>query len=154
MTSSANLRRSPTTVSLKVLGWLSVITAIGTILYWLNFFLLGSVHVVNEDWYLKFERAFPVADGWMALWTLLAGVAFLRGSLAANRCSLLAGSSMVFLALLDISFNVDNRLYAHTLTSSAMATETLINVWTLGFGGALIFVGWRDGSPAPSSSQS
>lgn len=143
MTSSANRQRPPTTVSLKVLGSLAIITAIGTLLYWLNFFLLGSVHVVNEDWYLKFERAFPVADGWMALWTLLAGIAFLRGSPQANRCSLLAGSSMVFLALLDISFNVDNGLYAQMFASSAMATETVINVWTLTFGVVLIAAGWQ-----------
>jgi hypothetical protein len=125
------------------MGWLAIVTAIGTLLYWLNFFLMGTVHVVNEDWYLKFERAFPVADGWMAICTLLAGIEFLRGSPYARRFALLAGSSMVFLALLDISFNVDNRLYAHTLTSSAMATEAAINVWTLLFGAVLIAVGWQ-----------
>ncbi len=135
MTSAEKSPRWPTTARhMKVLGWLSILTSVGTLLYWLNFFLFGTVHVVDEDWYLKFERAFPVADGWMAVCTLLAGVGFLRRSPQANRFALLAGSSLVFLALLDITFNVDNGLYAQTFTSSAMATEAAINVWTIVFG--------------------
>lgn len=125
------------------MGWLSILTSVGTLLYWLNFFLVGTVHVVDEDWYLKFERAFPVADGWMAVCTLLAGIGFLVRSRYANRFSLLAGSSMVFLALLDITFNLDNGLYAQTFTSSAMGMEAVINVWTLVFGAVSIAAGWR-----------
>ena len=56
------------------LGVLLSVTAVVTVAYWLDFFLRGSVQVVEEEWYLRFERAFPVADGWMAACCLVTAV--------------------------------------------------------------------------------
>ena len=47
------------------IGYL-LVTGIGTLLYWLDFFLAGSVRVRDDPVYLAFERAFPLADAWMA----------------------------------------------------------------------------------------
>jgi len=42
------------------------LTAGVTVLYWVVFFTSGEVHSTEEECYLAFERAFPLADGWMA----------------------------------------------------------------------------------------
>ena len=163
------MNRPRASVSMKLLGWLLIVTAVGTLLYWLDFFLAGTVDVVNDDWYLTFQRAFPAADAWMAACALIAGAGFLCGPKTplsagarraegdgdgvlrmprtyppwASRFSLLAGSSMVFLALLDITFNLGNGLYAYVSSSPEMGTEAVINLWSLSVGSIAIIVGWR-----------
>ena len=44
------------TVSVLLIG-----TAIGLIYYWIDFYIKGGVQVVNEDWYVRFQKAFPAA---------------------------------------------------------------------------------------------
>lgn len=44
-----------------VFAVLLIVTAVLTVGYWVVFFVRGSVNVVEEEWYIRFERAFPVA---------------------------------------------------------------------------------------------
>jgi hypothetical protein len=39
---------------------------------------------------------------------------------------------------MDITFNIQNKLYHHAGTSTEMKFEIFINIWALGFGIALI----------------
>ena len=48
------------------------VAAVGTTAYWIVFFTSGAVHVQDDAAYLAFERAFPLADGWMATCAALA----------------------------------------------------------------------------------
>jgi len=48
------------TVSVLLIG-----TAIGLIYYWIGFYVRGGVQVINEDWYIRYQKAFSVADLWM-----------------------------------------------------------------------------------------
>jgi hypothetical protein len=52
--------------------------------------------------------------------------------------ALITGSSLIFLGLMDITFNVQNNLYRHARTSTEMKFEVFLNIWALGFGVALI----------------
>jgi len=54
-----------------------------------------------------------------------------------------AGSSLLFLALLDITFNTENGLYALTPSNSSMVLEAVINVYTLVLGLTLLGYSWR-----------
>jgi len=117
---------------------LLILTAIGVVYYWSEFYLRGSVHTVKEDWYIKFERAFPPADIWMAACALAGAIGLLLGQTYGVVFSLLAASSLVFLALMDITFNIQNRLYHLVATLNQMRFELFINLWTLGLGIALI----------------
>ena len=117
---------------------LLILTAIGVVYYWSEFYLRGSVHTVKEDWYIKFERAFPPADIWMAACALAGAIGLLLGQTYGVVFSLLAASSLVFLALMDITFNIQNRLYHMVATLNQMRFELFINLWTLGLGIALI----------------
>ena len=117
---------------------LLILTAIGVVYYWSEFYLRGSVHTVKEDWYIEFERAFPPADIWMAGCALVGAIGLLLGQTYGAVFSLLAASSLVFLALMDITFNIQNRLYHLVATVNQMRFELFINLWTLGLGIVLI----------------
>jgi len=130
----------------RALGALLVLTAITTALYWVNYFTSGDVAVVAARWYTIFESSFPVADGWMALTALLAGLGYLFGWRQAGRFGLLAGSALLFLAAMDITFDVENHLYPLAAKSDAMKFEIVINAWSLALGLWTIAVSWRRAS--------
>jgi hypothetical protein len=123
---------------ITTMSTLLIITSIGVVYYWSDFYLRGSVHTIKEEWYIKFERAFPPADIWMAACALVGAIGLLTGQSYGIMFSLLAASSLIFLALMDITFNIQNKLYRLIATSNQMKFELLINLWTLGLGIALI----------------
>jgi len=130
----------PMTVILAVL---LIITALVMIYYWADFYLRGAVHVIEEDWYIKFEKAFPVADLWgLVVCSLLGAVGLLTEQPYGPFFSLLAAGSMIFLALMDITFNIENNLYPLIATSNQMVFELVIDLWTLVLGISLIAYLW------------
>ncbi len=54
---------------------------------------------------------------------------------------LIAGSSFVYLGLLDTLYNLENGKYASI--DGAMAVEVIINLFSLSFGPFLIIYVWR-----------
>ncbi|HEU4541980.1 MAG TPA: hypothetical protein VFR23_12710 [Jiangellaceae bacterium] len=117
---------------------LLLVTAVVTVAYWIDFFLHGTVNVVDEEWYLRFQRAFPVADAWMSACAVIGAVGLLTGSGVGVAFSLAAAGALVFLGLMDVTFNIDNGLYRHLATSAPMRAELVINVWTIGLGATLV----------------
>ena len=122
----------------RALGALLILTAAVTAYYWWSYFTGGDVMVLHERWYTAFESSFPVADGWMALCSLIAGVGFLTGGRLAAPFGLMAGSALLYLAAMDITFDVENHMYALAAANDAMKFEIFINasciilgVWTL-----------------------
>jgi hypothetical protein len=117
---------------------LLLVTAVGTTAYWVDFFARGSVNVVEEDWYVKFERSFPAADGFMSAAAAVAAVGLLADEPWGVAFALVAAGALVFLGLMDVTFNLENRLYRFLRSSWPMRSELVINVWTLGLGAALL----------------
>ena len=117
---------------------LLLVTAVGTAYYWIDFFLHGTVNVVDEEWYIRFQRAFPVADAFMSASSVVAAIGLLLGDSFGVAFSLVAAGALLFLGLMDVTFNVDNDLYRHLRTSSPMRGEAVINLWCLGLGIALL----------------
>jgi hypothetical protein len=114
-----------------------LLTALVTPLYWVVFFTLDDARLSGADWYLRFEQAFPAADGWMAVCCALGGVGLLRRSAWGPFFSLLAAGALVFLGLLDLSFEVQNGLWTFPGRSGAEMAAAAIDVWTLALGVAL-----------------
>jgi hypothetical protein len=126
-----------------ILAVLLIITALITVYYWTDFYLKGGVQVVEEEWYIKFEKAFVVADLWgITACSLLGAVGLITEQTYGPFFSLLAAGSMIFLALMDITFNIQNGLYPLIALSNEMAFELIINVWTLVLGITLIVHLW------------
>jgi len=127
----------------RILATLLIVSALVTVLYWLNYFTGGDVKTVDARWYTAFEDAFPVADGWLAATSLLAGIGLFRRARWAGAMCLLAGSALLYLAAMDITFDLENRLYTLVPTSAQMQFELLVNIWSLVLGGWTVAAGWR-----------
>jgi hypothetical protein len=127
----------------RILSLLLLLGAAVTIAYWVNYFVAGDVRVVPDLWYSAFEDSFPVADGWMSICMIAAGIGFWRGKRSAPLFGLMAGSALVYLAAMDITFNVERGLYRLLPTSSAMVTEAIINAASLALGITTLAMCWR-----------
>ena len=117
-------------------------TAVGLIYYWIDFYIKGGVQAVNEDWYTRFQKAFTVADLWTAVSALVAAIGLLAGQTYGVLFTFITASSLIFLGLMDVTFNIQNNLYRLMGKSSQMRFELFINLWTLGLGIALLVLFW------------
>ena len=86
--------------------------------------------------YLAFERAFPVPDLVLALALLAAGILLLMGHPAGRAPSLACAGALIFLGLLDASFNLQNGIYS--ASAAALAMNGLLNLWCVGLGTAIL----------------
>jgi len=130
-------------IARRTLSILLVLGAAVTGLYWWSYFTGGDVMVLHERWYTAFESSFPVADGWMALCMVAAGIGLWSGKAWGARAGLLAGSALIYLAAMDITFDVENAMYALAATNAAMKFEAFINTTTLALGIWTIAASWR-----------
>jgi hypothetical protein len=126
----------------RVLGALLIVGAIVTAFYWWSYFSGGDVMTTHERWYTAFESSFPVADGWMALCMAAAGAGFVMNRSWARPLGLMAGSALMYLAAMDITFNVENGMYALAGVNDAMKFEVFINVTTLILGVWTLAASW------------
>jgi hypothetical protein len=127
----------------RILAVLLLLSAIVTVLYWINYYSGGDVRVSDARWYTAYGSSFPVADGWMAVCLFAAGIGLRAGRPWGARFGLLAGSAMLYLAAIDITFDVENGLYALAAHSNPMKFEIAINVWSLALGVATVLLSWR-----------
>jgi hypothetical protein len=127
----------------RILGALLVVAALVTAFYWWSYYTGGDVRVVEARWYTAFESSFPVADGWMALCAALAGVGLILGRPFGPRFGLMAGAAILYLAAMDITFDVENGMYALAAANDAMKFEIFINVTCVILGVWTLAVSWR-----------
>jgi uncharacterized membrane protein (DUF2068 family) len=129
----------------KGIGWiigLLLFSCFAVVAYWTLFFTTGDVHARRDPVYIAFESAFPLADGWMALCALASAIGLWRQKDWGFLFGLLAGSSSIFLGLMDVLFNLNEGNYA--LGGAEMAIEVAINLATLGLGIVVIVYLWRN----------
>jgi hypothetical protein len=115
--------------------------ALATIAYWVEFFTSGRVRTSDDSAYVDFERAFPLADAYMAGAFLLAARNLRRQRIEAVPTGIAAGSAMVFLGGMDLLYNLQHRKFADR--TPEMAVETAIVAFSLGFGPLTMVRMWR-----------
>ena len=121
---------------LRLLASLEIVTAVGLVLFWIAFFTMGLAPENAPPCYFAYEHSFPLPDGLLAALLLAAGILLTKNSPWGVKLSLGAGGALVFLGLLDFSFNIQNGVY---LTSTIdLILNAFINIWCVGFGLALI----------------
>ncbi len=124
--------------AVTVMLWIS---AGATVLYWATFFTSGAVQTSSEAAYIAFERAFPAADAWLVIAAVASAWMLARRDPRALFWGLVAGSSFIYLGLLDTLYNLEHGKYASI--DAAMAAEVMINLFSLAFGPFLIIYVWR-----------
>ncbi len=116
-------------------AWLMILTGAGIILFWISFFTFNLVPENAPPCYLEFEHSFPLPDGLLALGLIIAGALVSRGRPAGETLALACAGALMFLGLLDISYNFQNNIYG--LGAGELIGMAAINIWCVGFGALL-----------------
>ena len=83
-----------------------VATAALTGAYWADWFTKGRVQSADDPEYVTFEESFPLADAYMAVLYVAAARSLWKQRPAAVPLGIAAGSAHVFLALMDLLFDL------------------------------------------------
>lgn len=123
------------TIKFKSLAYFEILTAIGLVLFWIGFFTIGLAPANAPECYFAYEHSFPLPDITMSIFMFAGGILLLKGSNTGRMLSLACSGGLVFLGLLDFSFNIQNGVY---LTSTMdMILNAFINIWCVVFGFAI-----------------
>jgi hypothetical protein len=117
---------------------LELLTAVGLILFWILFFTVGMAPKNPPPGYLAYEHSFPVPDGLLSILLLVAGIMLLLNNPLGVNLSLIAAGALLFLGVLDISFNLQNGIYK--ISAGDLISNAFINLWCVGFGIAIAVV--------------
>jgi hypothetical protein len=121
----------------KAIAVLELLTAIGIILFWVGFFTVGLAPKNPPPGYFVYEHSFPLPDSVLALGLITAALLLLNGKSLGRSLSLVAAGGLIFLGVIDFSFNVQNGMYAISALDAIL--NGFINLWCVGFGAALFF---------------
>jgi hypothetical protein len=121
--------------ALKTIAVLELLTGVGLILFWIGFFTIGLAPKNPPQGYLAYEHSFPLPDGLLAILLLAAGTLLLLNNPLGSHLSLIAAGALVFLGVLDFSFNIQNGVYK--LSKSDLVLNAFLNIWCVGFGVAI-----------------
>ena len=123
------------TEGLRTIAILELLTGIGLILFWILFFTVGLAPKNPPPGYFAYEHSFPLPDGLLAILLLAAGILLLLNNPWGGNLSLIAAGALVFLGVLDFSFNIQNGVYK--ISKSDLILNAFLNVWCVGFGVAI-----------------
>jgi hypothetical protein len=111
--------------------------------YWILFFSAAPA-LSGIPCYMTFEAAFPAADAWLAIAALIGAVGLLTRKSWGVLFALLAGSSSIYLGLMDVLYDSLNGIYERLFSPAGadVAVEIAINVLTLTLGPVIIWYVW------------
>jgi hypothetical protein len=115
---------------------LSIVTAVGLLLFWIGFFTIGLAPKNPPPCYFAYEHAFPVPDIILAIVLLTGAILNMTGAVHGNTLLVAGGGALVFLGILDISFNIQNGMYSISVLD--MILNAFINLWCVLFGAAIV----------------
>lgn len=124
----------------RLLSALLGLTGLGTATFWALFFS-GKIQATESEQDEAFERAFPLADSWMSVLCMLAAWHLWRGEPEGEFLGTAAGSSLIFLACVDILYSLENRKYWPL--DSDRATMLFVHLWTLSLGSVILTHLWK-----------
>lgn len=117
---------------------LGIITALGLVIFWIAFFTVGLAPQNPPECYFAYEHSFPLADLVLAGVLLTAGILTLKKRPGGTTLTHVSAGALIFLGLLDFSFNMQNGIYA--LSTESLASNGFINLWCVGFGLAAVLL--------------
>jgi hypothetical protein len=116
----------------KMIACFEIATALGILLFWILFFSVGLAPAHPPPGYFAFEHSFVLADSVLSVSLLVAGSLGLKGRPTGRVLSLMCAGSLIFLGLVDFSFNVRNGIYIGDFPDGVVAAA--INFWCISFG--------------------
>ncbi len=129
---------------IKVAAIMELVLAAGIVSFWIAFFTTDLISIDDphlKEIYLAFESAFPVPDVYLSIVLTIGGIGLLRKRSYGYFFSLMGGASLIFLGLLDISFNIQHGIYLTGVAEGIM--NILINLLCFGGGIFLVLIIWK-----------
>ena len=116
---------------------LQIFTAIGILLFWLLFFTVGMAPENPPEGYWQFEHAFPFPDVVLCFALAAGGILVIKDHRLGRIISIAAAGGLIFLGMVDFSFNIQNGMYAFSFADTV--TNGIINTWCVTLGVAMLF---------------
>ncbi|MBN1382297.1 MAG: hypothetical protein JXA41_11525 [Deltaproteobacteria bacterium] len=118
--------------SIKFIVVFESITALGLILFWAGFFMIGLAPATPPPCYFVFEHSFPLPDLILAAALIVTAWQLSKGAPLGKTMSLVCAGALMFLGILDFSFNIQNGMY--TISAIDTILNAFINLWCVVFG--------------------
>ncbi|MFX1457171.1 MAG: hypothetical protein ACFFDB_17475 [Promethearchaeota archaeon] len=110
---------------------LQIAFGIGVIGFWIYFLLVENKDPQKTEVYLVFERSFILPDiGWIAPCMFISAYGLITSQAYWIFFSIAGGSAIVFLFLLDFSFNIQQKTYSKQKRKENIV-EILVNILSL-----------------------
>jgi hypothetical protein len=97
-----------------------LVLSAGLVMFWTLFFTVGLSPENPPPGYEQFEHAFPFPDIMLAAALAISSAGVRRGRSWARSGMTAAGGALIFLGLLDFSFNIQNGMYCISLVETVM----------------------------------
>jgi len=125
----------------KIISSLAFFTAIGVIAYWVLVFT--GIFPVEElvPGYKNWFMSFPIADLWIAISALLAGIFLLKNNELSIPLGIACGSSLVFLGLYALLYGVNTGLLFMLTVDEII--EIAIKIYCLSVGPLFMVYFWK-----------
>jgi len=111
---------------------LESLTALGLILFWFGFFTIGLAPATPPPGYFTHEHSFPLPDLILAAALIAAAWQLSKDTSQGRTLSLICAGALIFLGVLDFSFNIQNGMYA--ISALDLILNAFINLWCVVFG--------------------
>ena len=96
---------------LKTVVVFELLTGIGFLLFWIGFFTIGLAPENPPQCYFAYEHSFPLPDIILSIAILASGILLLKNKESGITLSLVCSGGLMFLGILDFSFNIQNGVY-------------------------------------------
>jgi hypothetical protein len=120
---------------LKTVVVFELLTGIGFLLFWIGFFTIGLAPENPPQCYFAYEHSFPLPDIILSIAMLASGILLLKNKESGIILSLVCSGGLMFLGILDFSFNIQNGVYM--ISTLDLILNAFINIWCVDFGLAL-----------------
>lgn len=101
----------------RIIAYVEIVGALLITGFWIGWYagILKSFQLGDPlyEVYIAFESSFPIADSWIIILLLVSAVGILKENRRAPLIATAAGGSLVFLGLIDASFNLQQGVYLH-----------------------------------------
>ncbi|MBN1532157.1 MAG: hypothetical protein JXA20_05805 [Spirochaetes bacterium] len=109
---------------LATIAILEFVFAAGIAGFWVYFFLVENKNPEKSAVYLAYERSFPLPDlCYLVPVLVVAGICLLNRLFLGYILTITAGGGLIFLGLVDIGFNAQNKGY------SSNVGDTILNLF-------------------------
>lgn len=110
---------------------LQIIFGIGIVCFWIYFLIVENKDPEKTELYLVFERSFILPDiGWATPCLIISALGLLTNQEYWAFFSIAGGSAILFLFLLDFSFNIQQKTYSKQKRKENMI-EIIVNILCL-----------------------